>query len=265
MRTFFLFLLSSLFVIGCTGNGGDIQEQKERSEPSHQSRPAPPATVRPASFGSSQNDTLGYNGLSWGLTINEFLSAKKLSVRTPSKSSKPLRSAIDADVIAALLGTPLSSSFGYTEMQYQYVPQAFREIYVNADETHYIFFNDVFSMAFTQLDAKKYNLYLSDLESKYQKHGKESYTMSPAGPNDQHVVTATLFRRTNTNTRIYLIKDVYTVQSMGMQLTSVNLLYVPNHYFKEIKSEIGASVDRSEKAEKAHQQQRLEEDRKKIQ
>ncbi len=258
------FVIFSLLAVSCSGGGGSQQESAQQSSQSlvEECRAEP---VGPASLGLEQNDPVGYNGVPWGATAREFLSMKQSSAVLPVPNSLFLEHRGNSHIIALLLETPLASFGGMSEVQYRHVPGKFSEITVEEEAVSYIFSNGLFCMAFSELDADHYDTFLADLKSKHTMLDETSFTYAPASPHEPHEVTATLFRRGETNTRVYLVKHVTKVPRMGMRFTSTSILYIPNFYYEEIRTAIADSKNRETANVLAREDRQLQQDRRKIQ
>lgn len=215
-------------------------------------------------FGSVQNDQEGYAGIKWGTNI---------TVVTPhppdnSKSSFVLDQQ-ENEVVAAALGIPtrdtiIAGTVLSTSIDLSLVPAEFNTVL--RDDVDLIFYGDEFALAFSKLNAHNYETIASDVASKFTKMDTRYVKWGGGAMSDRDSTSldVQLFKRGDTNTRVFLLKKT-DHEGIGMDISSVYLLYVPDFYFEKIHDDISAVEEAKESAQTGKQHESERADTQKIQ
>jgi len=104
----------------------------------------------------------------------------------------------------------------------------------------YVYYHGELAMAFVKLDAHNYDSDKETIEGKgFQRVGESAKNyrqLGDASDGDSTGLEDILYKRGNTNTRVYLMK--HTDRSPYVDSFTTYLLYMPTHYFNLIASEI---------------------------
>jgi hypothetical protein len=216
-------------------------------------------------FSNVQNDQQGYAGANWGAGIADL---------DPTAAQQTARCFEDADreeneSIAAVFGVPsrdtvVAGTVVSTSLDFSVVPAKCKS--VTKGDVRLIFYDDKLTMAFTHLDAHNYDAIASNIASKFAE--ADGWTVNWGGgaadDGDSTSVDVRLFKRGDTNTRAFLIKHV-SHMGVGMNVSSLYLLYVPNSYYENVRADI-AMLKREQQAQQlAERNKREQPDLQKIQ
>ena len=138
---------------------------------------------------------------------------------------------------------------------------------VTKGDVRLIFYDDKLAMAFTRLDAHNYDAIASEMASKFAEMDGwlVNWGGGAADDGDSTSVNARLFKRGDTNTRIFLLRKIAHMGCCATNISSVYLLYVPNVYYQNIQEDM-AKIKREQQAQQvAEQRKREQPDLQKIQ
>lgn len=218
-------------------------------------------------FSNVQNDQQGYADAKWGTAITDldpnaaggsdscFVSSGD---RAENEAVAAAFGAKTRDTVVA--GTVLSTSLDFSE-----VPTKCKS--VTKGDVRLISYGDKLAMAFTHLDAHNYESITSEMASKFTE--MDGWSVNWGGgamsDGDSTNLNVRLFKRGNTNTRVFLLKRTDHEGCCGINVSSVYLLYVPNADYLRIREDM-AKVKRDKEAQQvAEQQKREQPDLQKIQ
>lgn len=207
-------------------------------------------------FSDEQDDPEGYNGVNWGSAVATFVAQHQISY-TPASSSSIVQDRDDAKMMAKVLEVPSKQrsvmGIDLSNVDWSLIPNKFQNLSV--DGVEYIFYDGKLAMAFRELKAANYSSFRDDIESKYVFIGErtESWALQQLEEKpDTTELNIRLYKRGPSNTRVYLIKSI-DHESIGMNVTSAFLLYIPSHYFFAIAHDIAAKADEQASGLKALQ------------
>jgi len=193
-------------------------------------------------LGTDQNDAAGFNSLPWGQPLNAFRGGKLFE-----SSSNPIPYQIKEDfdkyLLAAILKVPqVDRSYGlitWKAPDWSRIPCEFET--VRKDDTLFIYFKKQLAMGLEEVKANQYDAIFNDFrnhnaefETIHSEWNEQNVEESP----DRNELNAILFKRGNSNTRLYLIQLVFHA-SAGFRTTSVFTLLMPNSVYQEIQADIG--------------------------
>jgi hypothetical protein len=222
-------------------------------------------------FGAAQNDSEGYDGLAWGSAqsansvgqlINQVENLQRIVnkvVGAPGKAERfgQYRGDPNGELLFVECGVGLPKlEYGLDEQKDAYL----------------IYFEGKLALIVTRLKGD-YAQVESDLDRKYSAGREIAADSWGDGSNDavashgsrvDGVFTGKLYRRGETNTRIYLLQEIVN----GFK-DDLYLVYIPNVYFSAIHDEWWTNYQRAQEAEaetRARQRERgRQADEKKIQ
>jgi hypothetical protein len=176
----------------------------------------------------------------------------------------------DNHTLAKIFNVPDSEHGGgmltYRDTDFSVIPPTFQS--VSKDDSEYIFYKGRLAMVFSTLDVHHRDQIVADLKTKYQEVGTTTYGWSQhtldEGPQDSTTVDATLFKRGSTNTRIYVI-DLKDVEGIGVQVSSLRLLYIPTSFMWEIQKDIMTLVEERQSAATSAARKAAQPDMEKLQ
>lgn len=244
-------------------------------------------TPPPPTFGAEQNDSEGYNKIAWGTSLSDFDKVQRAASATLVHDQLPFVSnsefapssyqsepngrfvSEESKMVAKLFGVPDAkrsiAGVDLSDTNWVLVPKKFQS--VKKDDVEYVFYDGKFSMAFSQLNARSYDAVKAELASKYAEMGtvSDSWVLQQLEENpDKMGLQATIYKRGQTNTRVFLIKEVEHM-SIGMKSTSVYLLYVPNAYYEAIRAEIARNESSAAAESQANEIRTQQPDLQKVQ
>jgi hypothetical protein len=177
----------------------------------------------------------------------------------------------DNHELAQLFYVPNSEHGGgvltYQDTDFSVIPPNFQS--VSKDDCEYVFYKGRLAMVYSTLNVHHRGDIVADLMNKSTQSGTSSYGWTrhtlDDGPPDTTDVNATLFKRGNTNTRIYLIDRVDHEAGLGVQVSSLHVLYVPTSSMWEIQHDIHALADQHQAASQATARDAAQADTNKLQ
>jgi hypothetical protein len=228
---------------------------------------APTETPKPT-FTDVQDDQQGYAGIKWGVGIADLdpkaaQQSQQGCFGINDRNGKPDNVGTE-DIAAAFLPPPQDQFVGSVALPIKCKS-------VSKDDDALIFYNDKFAMAFAFLSRDNYDAVVSDMKSKFVEMGDWSFSWSREGLGNPYIppkftvtVNVRLFKRGNTNTRVFLLKSVpdFGDARLDQDYTHVRLLYVPNAYYQNVLEDM-AELKRGQ--QRQQQAQQLFEEQKKQQ
>jgi hypothetical protein len=218
-------------------------------------------------FSNVQNDQQGYTDVKWGTAIAD------LDPNAAGESDSCFVSSGDREeneVVAAAFGartrdTVVAGTVIETSLDFSGVPAKCKS--VTKGDVRLISYDDKLAMAFTHLDAHNYESIASEMASKFTEMDRWSVNWGggAASDGDSTSIDVRLFKRGNTNTRVFLLKRTTHEGCCGINVSSVYLLYVPNVDYLRIREDMGKVKRDHEAKAVAEQQKREQPDLQKIQ
>jgi hypothetical protein len=218
-------------------------------------------------FSTVQNDQQGYADVKWDTAISD------LDPSATGESASCFLSSGDREeneAIAAAFGaqtqdTVVAGTVIETSLDFSAVPAKCKS--VAKGDVRLITYDDKLAMAFTHLDAHNYESIASEMTSKFTEMDGWSVKWGGGAESDgdSTSINVRLFKRGNTNTRVFLLKRTDHEGCCGINVSSVFLLYVPNADYLRIQEDM-AKVKRDKEAQQvAERQKREQPDLQKIQ
>jgi hypothetical protein len=219
-------------------------------------------------FWSAQNDEQGYADVKWGTAITDLDPNATGNLASCFFSNGGDRQ--ENEVVAAALGTStrdtvVAGTVLSTSMDFSVVPTKCKSI--TKGDVALVFYYDRFAMAFTHLNAHNYDAIASEMMSKFPEVGSRTATWGGGAMSDGDSTSLSIrvFKRGDTNTRIFLLKRSDHLGCCGTDISSVYLLYVPNFYYEKIQEDI-SKLKGEQRAQKIAEQNKTEQpDLQKIQ
>jgi hypothetical protein len=224
-----------------------------------------------AQFGTAQNDSEGYDGLTWGSSASTNSAAKPVDRRADLERilDKVVGAPGKAERFGQYRGDPNGELLfevyeaGTPTVEYRFNEQT---------ETYYVYFKDQLASIITRLKGD-YVQVKADLDRKYST-GREveadswgdgsNEAVASHGSRVEGIFLGKVYRRGSSNTRIYVLEEVVN----GFK-SDVYLVYIPNAYFSAIRDEWWANYERAQQEEadrrKKQQEQVHQADQQKIQ
>jgi len=231
-------------------------------------QPAAQASLR---FGTEQNDPEGYNGLAWGSSQSADSVGQRIDPVDNLQRilNKVIGAPGQAKRYGQYVGDPngellfVGYGVGRPKFEYSLDKQA---------DTYLIYFEGRLALIVTRLKGD-YAQVESDLERKYSP-GREiaadswgdgsNEAVASHGSRVDGIFIGKLFKRGETNTRIYLLQEVVN----GFK-SDLYLVYIPNTYFSAIHDEWWANYQKAQQEEAQGRQKQQDQvrqaDEKKIQ
>jgi len=218
-------------------------------------------------FSNVQNDEQGYADVKWGtsITLLDPNAAGSWDSCFVSSGEREENEAVAAAFGAQTRNTVVAGTVISTSLDFSGVPTKCNS--VMKGDVRLISYDGNLAMAFTHLDAHNYEAIASQMASKFTEMDGWSIDWGggAASDNDSTSINVRLFKRGNTNTRVFLIKRTAHMGCCAMNVSSVYLLYVPNADYLRIRGDMWkAKRDREDQAV-AEQQKREQPDLQKIQ
>jgi hypothetical protein len=218
-------------------------------------------------FSNVQNDEQGYADVKWGTAITDLDPSADGKSDSCFFSSRDVRE--DNEAVAAVFRVPtrdtvVAGTVLSTSLDFSVIPAKCKS--VTKGDVKLIFYDDKLAMAFSHLNAHNYESIASEMKSKFTEMGGWSVNMGGGAMSDgdSTSLNARIFKRGTTNTRVVLLKRI-DHEGIGVNVSSVYLLYVPNVDYLKIRGDI-EKVKRDREAEAvAEQQKREQPDLQKIQ
>jgi hypothetical protein len=194
----------------------------------------------------------------------------------PVATAEPIHTGSEDDQddnheLAQVLGVPNSAHGGglltYQDTDFSVIPPNFQT--VSKDDAEYVFYKGRLAMVYSKLNVYHRVEIVADLMNKFSEVGKSSsgwtrHTLDD-GPPDTTDLNVTLFKRGNTSTRIYLIDRVDNETGLGMQVSSLHVLYVPTSSMWEVQHDIQGLADQHQAVSQAATQHAAQVDINKLQ
>jgi hypothetical protein len=203
-------------------------------------------------FDDKQDDTLGYDGVPWGSSIVTFQKVLRQSRDNKTNSDQsseensdeldlsagpttpcPLAPYADCGAIGDLLIMKLlmGGVENSPESSRASVAAKFQTMWLNGtSRIAYVFYDNRFAMAAIEVDPNNYEA----ISNKFSGQYGQSATIDENWRDyqgDSESLTGDLFKRGETNTRVYLLKQGIL---WGQSST---IIYIPNHYYNEIRAD----------------------------
>ena len=223
-------------------------------------------------FSYVQNDQQGYADVKWGTAITDLdpnAGGESGECFFADGSNFSSNGGGGAGAIAAAFGVPTEDSVASgvviaTYLDSTAVPAKCQSV-VKGD-VRLISYDGRFAMAFTQLDVHNYESIASEMASKFTEMDGWSINWGggAASDGDSTTVNVRLFKRGNTNTRVFLLKRT-DHGGIGMNVSSAYLLYVPNVDYLRIREDMRQVKREREAQTVAEQKKREQPDLQKIQ
>ena len=217
-------------------------------------------------FGAEQNDLEGYDGIAWGSEPSANLTGKQIDEARDSFGDAYDVSYFhggSSSVLYKIVGAPGSAGHfsehpasdptgGLFFHAYEAGAPGF-DYFVNQQKSvYYAYYQGKFVCAFARVEGD-YRQIESTLEGKYSMQRELAVDAWGDGTNDavaspvsrvDGVFTGKLYKRGNTNTRIYLLQEIVN----GFP-NHVWLVYIPNAYLAAIHDEWWAKFERAQREE----------------
>jgi hypothetical protein len=219
-------------------------------------------------FSNVQNDDQGYADVKWDTTIaaldpNAGEAADSCFI--PNHGNSEENEAISAAFGAQTSNTVFAGTVMDTSLDFSVVPVKCKS--VTKGDVLFISYDGKVAMALTALDAHNYEAIASEMASKFAEIDGWSVNLGggAASDGDSTSINVRLFKRGNTNTRVFLLKTTAHMGCCAMNISSVHLLYVPNVDYLRIRQDMGKMKRDKEAQQVAEQQKREQPDLQKIQ
>ncbi|MFA6549089.1 MAG: hypothetical protein WCT39_04075, partial [Candidatus Margulisiibacteriota bacterium] len=175
-----------------------------------------------------------YKGIPWGADYNTFKTIKNFAGDLGPLSAAFI-STTDDNVIALLLGVPISEkdANGGQRVMFEYVPRKFASVYLEPDDTYYIFYNGKFAMTFSKINENNFELYRDTFYKKYTKIDNFSHRYELA-TNKSYVLHAAIFEKGKTTA--FLIKG--QVEQGKKTFVSAKILFADKGLLSVIRKDI---------------------------
>jgi len=260
--------------VGCTSS--PVRSDLEQAEQRRQQQAQPTSNMQdaqaavPSQFGLEQNDTEGYDGLAWGSAPSANANSTQEERHQPGRNlAKIVGAPGHADRYGEYVGDPKGELLYYVDSNSSPALDYFVD---ERTETIYAYYGG--KLAYTVAKLKgDYRRAETELDKKYSVLGEIRADTWGNGSNDalnshgshvDGVFVGRLYRRGNTNTRIYLLQEVVN----GFP-DEVVLLYIPSTYLMQIHDEWWNRFRAKEKTAREQQAKQAEQirlqDAKKIQ
>jgi hypothetical protein len=218
-------------------------------------------------FSNVQNDEQGYADVKWGAAIAD------LDPNAVGDSDSCFVSSGDGEeneAVAAAFGahtrnTVVAGTVLETSLDLSGVPGKCKT--VTKGDVRLISYDGKLAMAFTHLDAHNYEAIAAEMASRFTEMGgwSVSWGGGAASDGDSTNMNVRLFKRGNTNTRVFLLKRTAHMGCCDTNVSSVYLLYVPNTDYLRIREDMWNMKRDKEAQQVAEQQKREQPDLQKIQ
>jgi hypothetical protein len=172
-----------------------------------------------------------YKGVPWGADFSTFKTIKSFAGNLGLFSAAFIGSSDDKD-IALLLGVPVGSN-GSQRVMFEYVPRKFASVYLESDDTYYIFYNGKFAMTFSKINESNFDLYRDTFYKKYQKSGSLAKRYAPSAK-QSYLLQAGIFNKGKTEA--FLIKSQLSMDKKTF--VSTKLVFASSEMLAAIRKEI---------------------------
>lgn len=228
--------------MACTSSPvrADLEQAERRSqEQTQEARKMQQAqALAPLQFALEQNDSDGYDGLAWGSVPSANAEAKQVEGHQPGRNLQKIVGAPGhANRYGDYVGDPKGELLYYVDSESS---PTFEYMFKEEKETYYAYYKGKLAYTVAKLNSD-YRQVESELDKKYSVQGEIHADTWGNGSNDalnshgshvDGVYVGKLYRRGNTNTRIYLLQGV-----MNGFDDDLILLYIPNAYLVQIHDE----------------------------
>lgn len=274
VRTSILFLVIPALLAGCTSS--PVRSDLAQAQQARQKQAQEVETLQQAQaatltqFGLEQNDSEGYDRLAWESAPSANTNSKQAEGHQPGRNlAKIVGAPGSARRYGEYVGDPKGELLylvnGASSPRFDYL--------VNEQtETIYAYYGGKLAYTVTKLSGD-YRQVEAELDGKYSAQGEIRADTWGNGSNDalnshgshvDGVFVGRLYRRGNTNTRIYLLQEI--INGFPDELA---LLYIPNAYFTQIHDEWWNRFQAKEHSDREKEQREAEQirikDRSKIQ
>lgn len=217
-------------------------------------------------FSNVQNDQQGYADVKWGTAITDFdpNAAGESDSCFVSSGDREENEAVAAAFGAPTRNTVVAGIVLSTSLDFSVVPAKCKS--VTKGDVKLIFYDDKLAMAFSHLNAHNYDSIASEMKSKFTEMDGWSANVGGGAMSDgdSTSLNVRIFKRGNTNTRVFLLKRT-DHEGIGVDVSSVYLLYVPNADYLRIRGDIGKAMRERQATQVAEQKKREQPDLQKIQ
>ena len=228
--------------LGCTSSPvrADLEQAEQRHQEQTQEARKMQQAQAPAllQFGLEQNDSDGYDGLAWGSAPSANAEAKQVEGHQPGHNlQKVVGAPGHADRYGQYVGDPNGELLYYVDAGSS---PTFDYMFNEQKETYYAYYKGKLAYTVAKLSGD-YRDVEAALDKKFSVEGEIRADTWGNGSNDalnshgshvDGVFIGRMYRRGDTNTRIYLLQEV--VNGFSDELV---LLYVPNAYLMQIHDE----------------------------
>ena len=195
-------------------------------------------------FGLMQNDNEGFSGVKWGASTAAFCALYGEEKAEILGSDKPCTQAINESQswnnwagqysfpINRLLGFPQRTENGFDIIDSSFMPANIRLFMGNIDNC-FGFING--NLVLGLVTVSEIKLFQAALEKKHTKVETHSFNYAKAD-SYPYQCTTTLYRRGNTNTRIYFITTKCETSYGPLEMAT--LMYIPNAYYEQIRQDV---------------------------
>jgi hypothetical protein len=197
----------------------------------------------PGGFGTAQDDTTGYDGHAWGASVTDVGGRRAKADPAFLEDARGYNGPLDVPTIVWMgIGLPANHQRAQAST---FDPASFTGAQlstVRRGRTQYIFSNGQFIMAVVTADPNYYDPIRQKLATENQQipslHTEQTFDLADAGsglPPD--TVSTEVFRRPNTNTRIYLVEKWSSTLLGTVTFHRVFVVYIPNAYYLALRNE----------------------------
>jgi hypothetical protein len=265
------FLAATLSCTSTPVRSGLEQAGQRRQEKAQETRSMQQEqAARASQFGLEQNDAEGYDGLAWGSAPSANAGAKQAEARQPGRNLQKIVGAPGhADRYGQYVGDPNGELLYYVDEKSS---PTFDYLVNEQTGTVYAYYDGKLAYTVAKLSGD-YRDVEAALDKKFSVEGEIRADTWGNGSNDalnshgshvDGVFVGRVYRRGDTNTRIYLLQEV--VNGFSDELV---LLYIPNAYLMQIHDEWWNRFQAKEQSvrekEEREAEQKKAKDRSKIQ
>lgn len=216
-------------------------------------------------FWNAQNDQQGYADVKWGTAITDVDPTATGDLGGCFSTNDREQNEVLAVTFGAstrdrvVAGAVLSNHVDFSA-----IPAKCKT--VKKGDVTLIFYYDRLAMAFSTLNAHNYDAIASEIASKFTEawSGSSKWGGGATSDGDYTSLSMRLFKRGDTNTRVYLLKRT-DHEGIGVDVSSVYLLYVPNFYYENIQEDMSTLRDEQKAQQLAEQHKSEQPDIEKIQ
>jgi hypothetical protein len=195
------------------------------------------AASLPGGFGAAQNDTTGYDGHAWGASVTDVAGRRAKADPVFLEDARGYNGPLDLPTIVWMgIGLPANHQRAQASTFDPASLTGAQLSTVRRGRTQYIFSDDHFIMAVVAVDPNYYDPVRQKLATENEQipslHAEQTFDLAAAGsglPPD--TVSTEVFRRPNTNTRIYLVEKWSSTLLGTVTFHRVFVVYIPNSYY----------------------------------